>query len=968
MTIQVPFRLRRRALAEPAVALLIPTRDPAPLLALCARRGLDPTGRVFDVAGGFVLQLESAMTEPEPGAIRLRERTTGLYVPADADLVPALLDDEANGLVRDWGLVFLPNGRVLLFDRHTPVELRQLLEAERRPRRVWKSLPGPRRLAKRLEQIVLDLPEPPADALYREFQEELRSEGPRGGPSHDKDQPGPGDPDRSTTGAEGLDQVGDVDSASEGSGAARVGRASTGGPRPSVQGLTHAIRGWFSQAGQTFSNWKEKTQWELIDHSTLLRKLVREFREGDATRALRRAVPIMRPDEPATPMRSHWLPVRANWLPWSNAIYNLVELLRRPGRGESVSFRLADAGVIRELAEAYHKAAEEAVRQGDFRRAAYIYGMLLRDDRMAANALMRGGLHRDAATLYLKKLNDPASAAQAFEAAGDVDRAIALYRQLGQHEKAGDLLRRIGEEDAAIAEYLLAAEKKAAAVPADYLSAGSLLLNKVRRMDLAIKYFQMGWDLRPNANARHCAFELTRLHAERGEFDPIWKLLDEADAFFETVGSHTEHGAFYCGMMTLARQSPPLESFAEKMNDRALLSLGRKLGRSVETGHPTGPAVSSLFGGYGHWPAAVVRDADFAATTARKRSRGRDSAAFRSPRVEGVQLGIGTVTAACQAWVSGELFVGFDNGTVLGFQPGRNQVIPVAESVHPVAALAVDPDGETVVALRQAGSGTGMSCSFRQPDGSFQSRPDDHIPSLATSWLTPILPRGVERLVGLGDGCDMMFVDAASGMHWGRLTIGHDLSDHPATALLFPIGSSNRTMASRLAVLTHNGPHWIVLDIHGKLLHQTAYHWQPAIPSAGSLRSVPIAWRHVPPFLELVSLDKNGAVSSATFHAEDGVFELLAARVATVEGGYLAATRCGNSMVVAVGPKRIVWLGLSADRFHVIHQLDVSLPSAVACFAAHATPEILIVCSDGFIARVEPPPPSIKKTKPRYDF
>ena len=92
--------------------------------------------------------------------------------------------------------------------------------------------------------------------------------------------------------------------------------------------------------------------------------------------------------------------------------------------------------------------------------------MLLRDDRMAANALMRGGLHRDAATLYLKKLNDPASAAQAFEAAGDVDRAIALYRQLGQHEKAGDLLRRIGEEEAAIAEYLLAAEKKAATVPA----------------------------------------------------------------------------------------------------------------------------------------------------------------------------------------------------------------------------------------------------------------------------------------------------------------------------------------------------------------------------------------------------------------------------------------------------------------------------------------------------------------------
>jgi hypothetical protein len=96
--------------------------------------------------------------------------------------------------------------------------------------------------------------------------------------------------------------------------------------------------------------------------------------------------------------------------------------------------------------------------------------------------------------------------------------------------------------------------------------------------------------------------------------------------------------------------------------------------------------------------------------------------------LEGTQVGVGTVTAVCQAGISGELFVGFDNGIVLGFRPARNQVIRVAENDHPVAALAVDPEGETVVALRQGGRGTGMSYSVRQPDGSFRSRPDDHIP------------------------------------------------------------------------------------------------------------------------------------------------------------------------------------------------------------------------------------------------
>ncbi len=92
-----------------------------------------------------------------------------------------------------------------------------------------------------------------------------------------------------------------------------------------------------------------------------------------------------------------WIPVRANWLPWSRAVYNLADLLRRPGRGEAIPVRMARDDVVRELMEEYRKAAQEAVNKGDFRRAAYIYGILLQDDRMAASALERAGLHHDAA-------------------------------------------------------------------------------------------------------------------------------------------------------------------------------------------------------------------------------------------------------------------------------------------------------------------------------------------------------------------------------------------------------------------------------------------------------------------------------------------------------------------------------------------------------------------------------------------
>src|SRR5262249_50740080 len=153
---------------------------------------------------------------------------------------------------------------------------------------------------------------------------------------------------------------------------------------------------------------------------SLLKKLIREFREGDKERALRRAVPIISPRDRLNPL----IPGRAKRLPRRSGVYSLSELLRRPGRGEAIPVGMARDRVIRELMEEYRKAAERAIREGDFRRAAYIYGVLLQDDRLAAGALGRGGLHHDAAVIYESKLNDRAAAAQSFEAAGEFDRAL----------------------------------------------------------------------------------------------------------------------------------------------------------------------------------------------------------------------------------------------------------------------------------------------------------------------------------------------------------------------------------------------------------------------------------------------------------------------------------------------------------------------------------------------------------------
>ncbi len=280
----------------------------------------------------------------------------------------------------------------------------------------------------------------------------------------------------------------------------------------------------------------------------------------------------------------------------------------------------AEPSLTYALAQEYRKAAERAVEQGDFRRAAYIYGYLLRDDRTAARVLQRGGLHYDAAMIYLKKMNDPVAAARAFEAAGEVDRAIELYRQSAMHEAAGDLLRRIGEEQEAVSEYAKAAAILACGLPPDHLGAGRLWLEKARKPELAMEKFRDGWARRPEGNAVLCALEMARLHAEKSALGPIIALLDEADAFF-AMPDQAFRGFFYDEVTRLALL-PSMEGSADDLRDRVLESVARKLRQEIEGGQPAPALVSGLLGRSGLWPVPLVSDAEFAAKAAVKRANG----------------------------------------------------------------------------------------------------------------------------------------------------------------------------------------------------------------------------------------------------------------------------------------------------------------------------------------------------------
>jgi tetratricopeptide (TPR) repeat protein len=997
MTIRVPLGLRRRSRGAPATALYIPSRGAAELFSICAAMQLDPSGRVFAVAGGFVLALPEPLVGCALGAIRLTELSAGLYLPADGELVPSLLEDEAAGVVRDRGLLFLQGGRVLAFDRGAAVLMSDLLEARARPRRGWSSLPEPNGLAERLTHIELERPDPEPEELYREIRKAMNHPDRRSSPTQGEE----GDPLPLAGDSQGLGEDSDLDGERGEAGGASAGERGRPSPR-NIRELAAAVRDWarrlrqarakpegappeqknagrtdherqeratggsadgsgslagavggiLQPLGEAISALREKLQWEWVDHSSLLSKLVREFREGDKALALRRAIPIMRPGDGLTPQ----IPVRANWLPWRRAVYSLSELLRRPGpvRGEAIPIRMARDQVIRELMEEYRKAAEQALKQGDFRRAAYIYGVLLQDDRLAASALARGGLHHDAAILYATKLNDRAAAAQAFEAAGEFDRALELYKQLGQHERAGDLLRRIGEEEAAVALYLAAANELATR-SVNHLGAGRLLLEKARRVDLAIEQFQTGWDKRPAGNSTQCGLELARLHSQAGDIDKFRRVLDQADAMFDSPGFPFDSHV-YSEIVRMAG-GRALETIAEEVRDRALQATARALGRGLLNRRAMGTMVSKWLGRSKLWPAALLSDADFAVAAAALEPRHETVQPRDHVEIQRLQVGRGSVTAVCQAAVSSEIFLGFESGLICVFQPENNQVVELPTDYGAVVAISVDPQGQALAAVYDARHGLSLCCFSKRPDGNYLARPEISLDPTELIWLTPILPIGVQRLVGVGDGTSVTVCDVASGLPLQRLRLSGVGAARPGAGHLLAVGPRATFSARDVTVLTHDASDWVVLDTSNERSVPTGCKWRPGETGAHGLRCAPISWRYAAPVLEMVGVDHNGAVRAAEFYSDGGTLQLIASRVAANEAGYIGATHAGSNTVVAVSPLGIDWLSFSGDRFRLSHQwqrAEVGFSSAVACFATHSR-DAVVIGSRGLVMRVPLP-------------
>src|SRR5207302_731025 len=152
---------------------------------------------------------------------------------------------------------------------------------------------------------------------------------------------------------------------------------------------------------------------------------------------------------------------------------------------------------------------------------------------------------------YLHKLSDYLAAARAYEAAGDVDRALRYYRKCGEHALAGDLLKRVGEDDLAAVEYQLAAARLVE-TGAGHYQAGEQLLQRAGCPDLALPYYEEGWKRRPGGSPVPCALRLAQLHTQQEQVERLLALVAEAEKYLGPEGNDAPAGEFFNEVARLA--------------------------------------------------------------------------------------------------------------------------------------------------------------------------------------------------------------------------------------------------------------------------------------------------------------------------------------------------------------------------------------------------------------------------------
>ncbi len=899
---KVPFRLHRLATNAPATALLVSDYDAEQLLRVVADLGLESWPKVFAVADGFVLHLSRPSETRLAGAIRLHAISEHLLVPVDGELVPPLLPDEAQALVQRRGLVFLPGDRVLEYDPVKPLSLPALLALPTPKATAWQTVPVAPVLAGELVEITLFRDDPSLDGIIEQ--------GGTGIAENPLAPPNAGFGKQLLGGM--LFALGEkLASMGQGTGfrsVAGIGAKLLGAAMSMAPGLAEKLFG---------------------AQDAMLKRLVQMFQDGKIEEALRHAMPIG--DQP---IRGESLAQHAQ-LPTNDLLYSLRSLLG-PNIGGGASVFMSSDDTFNRLRREYQKQADLAVQRGDYRRAAFIYARLLTDFSSAARVLAKGGLHRDAAVIYEKKLFDLSAAAREWEAAGEYDRALDMFHQLGDHVSAGDLLRRIGEEERAIAEYQQAATKLREN-GGRYFEAGELLRVRGQRPDLALMHFADGWRQRPANGALACATQLARHHAGTADADAFLGLISEAEDF--VVSNDPDSTAKFFTEIARLGKTKPLASIADDVHDRALIAIARKVHECRQTTTHAVAALGGMFATGDVWSTPLVNDARhaIARTPARVPTK---------PQFHQIKVGSSTVTAVA-ASPTGMVFLGFQNGEVLAYTAATNGVQSVRSAGAPIVGIRAEFLAGHILVLSYDPSTTLKRLILC--DGSFQTIGHVETPGSRRPYLGYSVENCGSNHVIIADENDCVIREVPSMIPFGQ----HPF-DYSGIGVLAVVHGVLRLVSHPLIDF-----HWIVVFGFERSYISLSTKSQsidldlrPGFAWIQNLSTVHQSYIRVvqtgPMEIEIFTLDSIGSVVSIRIDIDKGKVSKHESYASPIER-YRAFTCPRDGLIAGVHTQGVDWW--TSPHGKPIHT-KMRLQNPVAAFTLSDAREILIVEADGTLIRV----------------
>lgn len=485
MSVSVQLRLIPAPVAQPVKAGYLPGSEVAAWLTEMARHA---DARFFVVpdsveqaeAGGLlILPADTTATVSfGPRVIPCGLEHGCVAVPLTTRLDPLLTADEVKRLLTYAVYFFHPSLGLVAFDETDAIQARQLIVPPLPKGGSWmEALPG-RMEPPRLNRIMLALPEDPGD-LFGEAANDIGSASPKD--LLDQDSPLKRLGGKLMLGAAGIG-VGVLGGLAKMLGAGKGGKeagAGAGGSRGAGDRNTRGIP-LLEQLGRWTAKQLENLQRKR--ESEISRLL--EMLEKDPEKGLRHAVPFGGD-------------ASRGMAPPSGRLGEREPVFGRGGRsgGPADVWNFSDQAKF-ELQKKYRDLAAREMAEKRFDRAAYIFAELLGDWHAAAGALMRGRRFQEAARIYQDRLSNKSLAAKCLEEGGLLQDAVLLYAELGQHEKCGDLLRKLGCEREAVAAYHQAMKGQT-----DRLHDARILFDKLGQHGLAIAVLAGGYPATPQARA-----------------------------------------------------------------------------------------------------------------------------------------------------------------------------------------------------------------------------------------------------------------------------------------------------------------------------------------------------------------------------------------------------------------------------------------------------------------------------------